>query len=160
MKKILIISLVFLAAACNQTKPAAPAATSLSTGMAYSYSHSLQIGGQILNVEVANTDASREQGLSDRTTMDESQGMLFEFGQQVRPAFWMKQMNFGLDFIWIDNGQIVGITPDVPAPAQKTSDSMLPLYYPPSPVDEVLEVNAGWAEKNNISVGDDVKVLQ
>ena len=95
-----------------------------------------------------------------RKSMADNQGMLFEFSPPSQPAFWMKQMNFNLDFIWIKNNKIIFITENVPAPVRINSQLRihLPLYYPPSTVDEVLEVNAGWAKKNNIAVGDEVKL--
>ena len=103
-----------------------------------------------------------EQGLSGRPRLTNSQGMLFNFGTSTTPGFWMKDMNFDLDFIWIRDGKIIGITPNVPAPAQdkKFDTASLPTYYPPSAVNQVLEVNAGWAEKNNVTVGDAALLMQ
>ena len=80
--------------------------------------------------------------------------MLFDFKQSTQPSFWMKDMNFSLDLIWISQNKIAGVTENVPAPSNK--NQKLPLYSPPSPIDQVLEVNAGWAKKNNIAVGDEV----
>jgi uncharacterized membrane protein (UPF0127 family) len=88
--------------------------------------------------------------------------MLFDFGDnaEVRPGFWMPDMNFNLDFIWIDQNQVVGITPNVPKPSSPdAATSTLPIYYPPSPVNWVVEVNAGWAEANKIKTGDEVKLI-
>ena len=100
-------------------------------------------------------------GLSDRLSMAEDQGMLFDFGTPQMPEFWMNDMNFPLDFLWINSGKIIGVTADAPAaprnPDGSFNDSNLPLYPPPSPVDEVIEVNAGWAQKNSIAVGDAVR---
>ena len=157
-KIILVISLLFLSVGCSHK-----ASPSIFTVSKYNYNHSLRVGGSNLNVEIANTEVSMSQGLSDRPYMDSGEGMIFDFSkspsstQGVYPAFWMKGMNFNLDFIWIYKNKIVGITPDVPRPAdQLTSRSanQLPSYFPPSPVTWVLEVNAGWAKKNNIGVGD------
>jgi uncharacterized membrane protein (UPF0127 family) len=91
--------------------------------------------------------------------MADNQGMLFDFGATPSGvAFWMKDMKFNLDFIWIaqnpstGSGQVVGITPNAPKP--NSPSDPLPDFYPPEPVNQVLEVNAGWTQKNNISVGD------
>ena len=160
MKKIFILlGIPLLAAGC-----AAQSTTQSSHPVQlYNYSHQLQVGSQILNVEIANTQAEQEQGLSGRSSMQANQGMLFDFGNSVSttPAFWMKDMNFNLDFIWINKNKIVGITPNVPRPVNcKSADAnCLPLYYPPSPANQVLEVNAGWAEKNNINVGDNIELI-
>ena len=89
--------------------------------------------------------------------MADDQGMLFDFGPTpASTPFWMKDMNFNLDFVWIAGNKVVGITPNAPAPLSPTEN--LPLYYPPEPVNQVLEVNAGWAKKNNVSVGDGVNL--
>jgi uncharacterized protein len=152
-KKIFFLcGLMLLASSCNNPT------TALSP--AYNYNRQMEIDGQTLSVEVATTPATMQQGLSDRPSMGESQGMLFDFGSSVMPSFWMKDMDFKLDFIWIRQNKIVGITPDVPAPVNcklliVNCSPQLPYYYPPSDVNQVLEVNAGWAEKNNLKIGDE-----
>jgi uncharacterized membrane protein (UPF0127 family) len=155
-KTIFFTGLMFLAAACNnpQASKITPAPSP-----AYNYDQQLQVGSETLSVEIATSTAAMQQGLSDRISMDQDEGMLFDFGKGVSayPSFWMKDMDFNLDFIWISQNKIVGITPD--AAATSTDDKNLPYYYPPSAVNEVLEVNAGWAKKNNITVGDNVKLI-
>jgi len=156
MKKILLFALVTLAAA-----GCAPAGglQKITLTQNYNYSHTLQIGGRTLMVEIAATPAAKALGLSGRSAMEQNQGMLFEFGKDspAAPGFWMKNMQFNLDFIWISQNKIIGITADIAAP--KADDENLPLYHPPSPVTWVLEVNSGWAEKNNTKVGDEVKLV-
>jgi uncharacterized membrane protein (UPF0127 family) len=107
-------------------------------------------------VEIVSSAADMDKGLSGRASMQDSEGMLFDFGTSTATGFWMKDMRFGLDLVWISNGKIIGITKNIPAP--QSPDNNLPIYYPPSPTDKVLEVNAGWAEKNNIAVGDVVNL--
>ena len=119
------------------------------------YNHAIQVGAQNLKVEVVNSREKIQKGLGGRKSMPENSGMLFNFGREISPAFWMKGMEFNLDFIWINKNKIVGITNDVPAP--KIDDDRLPNYYPPSAVDSVLEVNAGWSARHNIKVGDEVQ---
>lgn len=125
------------------------------------YRHTITVGTKTLYADIATSTQDMAKGLSDRLNMNKDQGMLFNFESEQTPTFWMKDMNFALDFLWINNGRVIAITPNAPA-APKNSDgsfdnSHLPLYSPPSPVNEVLEVNSGWAEKNSIQVGDAVK---
>jgi uncharacterized membrane protein (UPF0127 family) len=173
--KFLIFGAVLLciAAGCGKSTPAAQPTPSPTPLPQYNYIHKLEIGSQTLMVEIVNTPASEQQGLSGRSSMDNNNGMLFDFGSTASfaPAFWMKDMNFALDFIWIYQNKIVGVTPDVPKPVNcqpaspDTSQdgslnvNCLSLYYPPSPVNQVLEVNAGWAKKNNIKVGGQTNTL-
>ena len=108
-------------------------------------------------VEIANTPALEAKGLSGRTALATDSGMLFTVDpKNNEPAFWMKNMLIPIDIIWIKNNQIIQIDKNVPAPAPGTTDSALKLYKPISPVDYVLEVNAGFAFTNNIKVGDSV----
>ena len=161
-KKIILLVFLLLAASCNQKKISDKAVPS----PAYDYSHQLKVGGLTLMVEVASDSAKMQLGLSNRESMADNQGMLFDFGAdaKVSPSFWMKGMKFNLDLIWIYKNKIIGITADVLAPDVSCSmlhvPCTLPLYSPPSPVDSVLEVNAGWSGRNGIKVGDEVKLIE
>ena len=119
--------------------------------------HTVAIDGKVINVEIANTPEERQQGLSGRTSLAVDGGMLFIFESKgVNPTFWMKEMLFPLDFIWIGSGKVVKIDKNVPIPAPNTPDSGLKLYTAGQPVDYVLEVNAGFSDSNSIKVGDSV----
>jgi uncharacterized membrane protein (UPF0127 family) len=85
--------------------------------------------------------------------------MLFDFGSETEamPRFWMKDMRFDLDIVWIKDNKIIGIAKNIPKPAAGTADEKLPTYSPPSPIDQVLEVNAGWTDKYKIKTGDEVR---
>jgi uncharacterized membrane protein (UPF0127 family) len=116
------------------------------------------------NVEIelllARTAQERQQGLSDREKLQDNQGMLFIFDQQdVEPAFWMKDMRFGVDMLWINDNKIVQINENV-EPEPGVSDSNLKLYAPSEPIDYVLELNAGTAQKNNFKVGDSIDLAK
>jgi uncharacterized membrane protein (UPF0127 family) len=146
------------------------------------YSTPLLVGQKKIFVEVVNTPEKMAQGLSGRERLTDEQGMLFDFSTPpypplnkegnsgIRPAFWMKGMKFDLDLIWIKNNKIIGITPNVPAPQTSSTspafgtlpsqgEETLKVYSPPTEVDMVLEVNAGWCEKNEIKIGDPIKLI-
>lgn len=117
----------------------------------------LQIGNNSLKVELADTETKRNLGLSGRGFLEDNHGMLFVdfMPPTLTPAFWMKDMNFDIDIIWIKDNQIIGITENVPKPVEKNN---LPLYYPPSAIDSVLEVNAGWSKTHQLKNGDKVEL--
>ena len=119
----------------------------------------LQAGDQTIQVEVVTEPASIELGLSGRSEIGQ-QGMLFIFQRQLVPSFWMKEMQFDLDLVWIDGSQVIGITDRVPAPSPETPLDQLPLYRPPAPVSAVLEVPAGDAARFGLQVGTELFVLQ
>lgn len=118
----------------------------------------VEVGDAAFKVEVADDPAERAQGLSGRAGLTDDGGMLFVYQDPVVPGFWMRQMRFALDFVWIgQNCEVVDVTPNVPPPGARTSESELTLYHPAAPVLYNLEVNAGTAERHGIEVGDAVR---
>lgn len=112
----------------------------------------VKINNAVLSVEIANEPAEHVQGLSGRSSLADNQGMLFVFSEPIITSFWMKDMRISLDMIWIDiDGKIVGIEKYV------TPETYPKTFNPPSPIKYVLEVNAGWSDKNKIKTGDIVK---
>lgn len=118
----------------------------------------ITIENKDIEIEVAKTNEERAKGLSNREKLNENSGMLFVFDKDSRPTFWMKDTKIALDIIWINDDKIVGIEKNVkPEPNKK--DSELKKFYSPTKVDYVLEVNAGFSEKNNIKTGSTVQKL-
>ena len=101
-------------------------------------------------LELAQTAKQWEHGLSNRSDLGDVDGMLFIFPRYHIPIFWMKDMQFPIDIIWISDGRVVDITHN----AQVELSDKLPTYSPRVPINMVLETTAGWAEENNITVGD------
>lgn len=116
----------------------------------------VKIGKTSINVEVADTPDKRDQGLSNRKSLNQDSGMLFVFDQKDRHPFWMKQMHFDLDFIWIADDKVVDITENVPKP---TDPNNLPQYVPKELVNYVLEVNSGFVRNHQIKLGDKVEIF-
>jgi uncharacterized membrane protein (UPF0127 family) len=113
---------------------------------------SVKIAGQNIKVDLALTEAEQEQGLSGRQSLAANEGMLFVFASPGDYQFWMKDMNFPIDMIWLDqNLKVIYI-----------EKNATPISYPetfgPGPNDGeakfVLEVPDGFSEKNNLQVGD------
>ncbi|MBL8030484.1 MAG: DUF192 domain-containing protein [Candidatus Doudnabacteria bacterium] len=157
MKNIFLYSLLclFLAATCSNSPASKP---STLQEAASNYSTPLYINNKKILVEIVNTPDKMQHGLSYRKNLLENQGMLFQFEKSQQANFWMKDMNFDIDIIWIQEKKIVGINSNVPAPVKdqdsKINNTNLPTYPSPGTVDMVLEVTAGWSEKNNIKTGD------
>lgn len=103
-----------------------------------------------LTVEMSQTTKQWEKGLSGRSDLGELDGMLFTFPQYHIPIFWMKDMHFPIDMIWISGGKIV----DISLNAKVETGDKLPTYSPKVPVNVVLETRAGWVEENGITIGD------
>jgi len=108
-----------------------------------------------LDVEVADTEASRELGLSGRKEMRDNEGLLFVFDNPGRYGFWMKDMQFPLDVIWINyNGIVVNIERGL------TLGTYPKTYINQSDAIFVLEVNAGMAEKFGLYLGSKIKISE
>lgn len=111
------------------------------------------IDGNKLNVEIADNPAERTQGLSDRASLPADNGMLFVFADKRVRSFWMKNMHFPLDIIWVDGDKIIGINKNLPPEGETPANH----YQSPGAADYVLEVNAGWADEHGVEAGDVMK---
>lgn len=114
------------------------------------------IGKQTFKTTIATSDKDKQIGLSNKTTLPQDGGMLFTFTKPDYYAFWMKEMKFPIDIIFIKDSKIVTIFPNVPVPA--SADENPPIYKPEEPADTVLEINAGLSQKNNFQKGDAVTI--
>ncbi|KKW28351.1 MAG: hypothetical protein A3K06_00395 [Candidatus Doudnabacteria bacterium RIFCSPHIGHO2_01_52_17] len=114
----------------------------------------LTLGGQEFLVEIADSPAEQIQGLSGRQSLCETCGMLFVFPEARVRSFWMKDMNFPLDIIFIRGGKITEVFADVPIP----SGGNIRTVESTEPADQVLELNAGGAKKFGIEPGDPVEL--
>ena len=114
----------------------------------------VQIGEKIWNVEVVSDLGDRVKGLGDRASLEKSEGMLFIFSKSDFHGIWMKEMNFSIDIIWIDeNLKVVGIKNGA------RPESYPEVFRPEAPAFYVLEINAGEAEEAEIKIGDMVEIL-
>ena len=111
----------------------------------------VSIGEQSFSVEVADEADEWAQGLSGRPGLPDGQGMLFLFPSAARRDFWMKDMQFAIDIMWLRGGSVIGITRDA-TPEPGVPESKLVRYPSPDVVDTVVEVAAGQA--SGIGVGD------
>jgi len=112
------------------------------------------IGIHRIQADVADTSDRRARGLSGRPRLAEGRGMLFPYGRADRHGFWMFDMHFDIDIVWIRGDRIV----DVTARAIHDPPGELPVYRPREPADLVLEIPAGTAEKLGWKIGDRVSV--
>ena len=115
---------------------------------------SVKIAGKILKVELALTVKQQEQGLSGRNNLGEDEGMLFVFNYIDKYSFWMKDMKFPLDIIWLSEDLHV-----VYIKENATPESYPESFSPNVDSKYVLEVNALFSQKNNLKVGDEVHFL-
>ena len=113
----------------------------------------IKIGQKTISVEIADTQEKQKKGLSGRENLPEDSGMLFVFKEEGRHQFWMKDMKFPIDIIWINKDTVVDITHDA---RPENDGGYLKIYEPRSKVRFVLEVNSGFAKENNVKIGNRV----
>jgi len=103
-----------------------------------------------INIEIADTDRKRMQGLMYRKTMDENNGMLFVFPVSELQSFWMKNTVLSLDIMYVnENKEIVKIHKNTKPYSEESLPSLKKAMY-------VVEVNAGYSEKHKIAEGDKI----
>lgn len=113
------------------------------------------INNQTFKLFVAKSAKEKEIGLSDKDSLAQDHGMYFPFERKDYYSFWMKNMKFPIDMIFLSNNQIVTIYENLEPPSQDLKSP--PLYKPNEQADAVLEINAGLIKKYNIKIGDEVK---
>lgn len=102
-----------------------------------------------VKVEIADNQEKRTQGLMFREKLGKNEGMLFVFDKENYLNFWMKNMKIPLDIIWLDrNKKIIDIHKNV-LPCRDSCPDLTPSQK----AQYVLEVNSGFTDKNNISIG-------
>jgi uncharacterized membrane protein (UPF0127 family) len=139
------------------TNVAAPSSTIVSGENPPLAEEQLNIDGATFNVEIASTVLEQTRGLSFRPSLGANDGMLFIFGAGSVQSFWMKDMNFPLDIIWISGNTVVGFAENAPAEPGILAPISSTVYSPAN-TDKVLEVNAGTVAQYNIKVGDTVTI--
>lgn len=112
------------------------------------------INGQTFSVTVAKTDKEKQIGLSSRKSLAKNSGMLFVFDEPDYYSFWMKNMNFPIDIIYINGDKVDTIINN----AMPVAQGALPIYQPSEKSDKVLEINAGLSNSYNIKSGTTVKI--
>lgn len=153
MKKILFLFGVFLAVAIGlyfakdylMNMPATPDSKKTST---------VTINNHSFRVTEVSSQKDREIGLSKTESISSDQGMLFVFDKADYYSFWMKNMKFPIDIIYITEDTINTIETNVQLPKNNTGNPTT--YRPEKPSDKVLEIQAGLSDEYGFKVGDKV----
>lgn len=114
------------------------------------------VNGGSFRVTVAKTEKEKQIGLSKTEGINENQGMLFVFDTPDYHSFWMKEMKFPIDIIYINGDKVITVIENAKPPTD--SGGSLEIYQPEDKSDKVLEVSAGIAKKYNIKKSTSIKV--
>ncbi|MCD4704860.1 DUF192 domain-containing protein [bacterium] len=141
MKKILIISLflVLILTACQKFENKEKI--------------NILLGGESIEVEVVVNVEDRVAGLSNQENLGDDRGMLFVESKKKKHNFWMKDMRFPLDIVYINDKEIVEIFKNVPIKTKGEYTSI----NPNQKANFILELNAGWCDLHNLKIGDQIE---
>lgn len=110
----------------------------------------IHINQTAIQVEIANTEALRAQGLMHRLELATDSGMLFVFDEANWICFWMKNTPLPLSIAFITKDYVISNIEDM-QPFDLSS------HCPTQPIKYALEMEQGWFKQNNIKAGDSVQ---
>ena len=114
----------------------------------------VRIKDKAIIVEIANSQAEHRIGLMNHNELEKDHGMLFIFEEEKIHSFWMKNMKFSIDIIWIDSNEyIVHIEKDL----QPCEDDCV-IYAPEKESKYVLEVESGFTDEHKINIGEPLEL--
>ena len=114
------------------------------------------LDGFSVTAELAETDEERALGLMFRQEINPDQGMLFIFKEEGIYPFWMKNMKFSIDILWLDRGKrIIHIEENIPP----CPEEPCPTYSHQLPAAYVLELKAGSVAKNQLKLLDKLEFI-
>lgn len=114
----------------------------------------VKINDNIINIQLADSPEKWSRGLMFISELPENEGMLFIFPDEVHRNFWMRNTLIPLDILFISSDKtIIDI-----ATLQPCEQDLCQSYRSKEPATFVLEVNAGYTEKNNIEIGDKIEI--
>lgn len=162
---LLILGLLFLGG-CSDITPAEDSDDSVTTpksapsteGQLLPIEAHLYVGDRPdpILLEVARTPQQQMLGLMhrDRASLPDNQGMFFPFERPRQAQFWMKNVKFSLDMLFISQGKIAAIDHKVPPCVIQ----LCPVYGPDLPVEGVIELAGGRAADLNLQPGEAITI--
>jgi uncharacterized protein len=114
----------------------------------------ITVGDQIIQLEVARTEAEQTKGLMYRPVLPDSRGMLFPFDPPRPLRFWMRNTPQPLDMVFLLNGEVKAVIANVPP----CTSQPCPTYGPGTDVNQVIELRGGRAAELGIKAGDQLQI--
>jgi len=98
-------------------------------------------------VEIADTLELRQQGLIFRQELEQDKAMLFVFEREGVYSFHMRNVNFPLDIVWLDQNKKIVFIKNNALPGEEN-------IIPDKKAEYVLELNSGIIESLGAGIGD------
>lgn len=109
-----------------------------------------------VTVEIADTFSERATGLSETPSLAPDEGMLFVYRTAGDHRFWMPNMSFPLDIVYVGADRRINSIHNASVPPPNASESEYERY--PGHGKYVLEVNRGWMDDHGVTVGDRIEI--
>lgn len=117
-------------------------------GRDYAHDKTMQAGNKQYYLEIADTEYERTKGLGGEKCLPNNAGKLFIFPEAAKYCFWMKDMRFDLDILWVaQDGTVVEIQKNISKTSYPTS------FCNTTPAKYVIELPAGATERSDIRIG-------
>jgi len=118
----------------------------------------LQIGDKTYEIFLTENEEDMKKGLAAFDDIKDSQGMLFEFEVEDFHSFWMKDMKFDIDIIFLDKEmKVVHIFENVRKDTYKNQNDYK-IFIPKLKSKYVIEIKSGEVKKNKLKLGDIIKL--
>ena len=128
----------------------------------YPVTYPMQIGSTTVQASIADTISERIKGLSGTPYLPDDVVKLFAFGTAGTHSIWMKDMQYVIDILWLDqDGYIVHIEEAVsPTTYDPAAPHLSVTYASPVPAWFVVETNAGFVAEHVVEVGDRAVLIE
>jgi uncharacterized membrane protein (UPF0127 family) len=150
-----LFCLLLISCAATDTSVAdSQSASSESLAQKLPITAAVEIGGETIQLEVAQTPQQQAIGLMYREALPPNRGMLFPMDPPRVPRFWMKNVEINLDMIFVREGKVAAIAHQVP-PCEADPCTT---YSPNVLIDQVIELQGGRAKELGLEIGDSISI--
>jgi hypothetical protein len=113
----------------------------------------IKISGVSFNAFISDTETLREKGLSGFSSLKDGEAMLFVFQKPDIYGFWMKDVSFPIDILWLDKDfKVIHMEKNVSPNTYPNS------FYPSKPAQYAIEFRANLLDKIDLAEGDSVAI--
>ncbi|NJR26637.1 MAG: hypothetical protein HC786_33360 [Richelia sp. CSU_2_1] len=127
----------------------------IDSGQLLPVSVNILVGNSPIGLEVARSSQEQAIGLMFRTEIPDDRGMYFPIEPARNVRFWMRNVFVPLDMIFLRQGVVQAIIPNVPP----CLNDNCPNYGPDVLVDGVIELRGGRAAELGLQAGDRIPNL-
>lgn len=127
-----------------------------NSALAIEYSHYFDFDGQRVFLESAKSEREKIRGLAKRDHLLPNTGMVFLYEGNQEQAFWMKNVSFPLDIIFLKDGVVTRLYKNT----QPCTTDICKIYPSKGVIDQVVEVPAGFCKLHKLKKKSIIRVKE